>query len=95
MQYLVTMDNEAGPVWPPEDREDFAQRIIRPGFDVIERLKNEGKIVAGGLQVGRKTITFIAEAESNDALDEILHTIPWFWTTDTDVIPLSSWGTRR
>ena len=96
MQYLVQMEAANWvPLWPPEELGKFIEQVVDPGHNIMEQLKAEGKIVAGGLVVGRRNMTFIAEVATNDELDQLMSRIPWWRHTDTQVTALKSWGPRQ
>ncbi|MBI2935192.1 MAG: hypothetical protein HYY31_00030 [Chloroflexi bacterium] len=95
MQYLVTMEAiDPGQLVSHEQRAKFSKEVVAPGFEVVKRLKREGKILAGGLVVGARAITFITNVASNDELDQMLQSIPWWATTKTSIVPLKSWPPR-
>jgi hypothetical protein len=57
---------------------------------LIMKLEEDGKILAGGLPVGDRAFTFIAEAASNEELDRMLRNIPVWGLLQWEVTPLQS-----
>jgi hypothetical protein len=55
---------------------DILESIILPSFKQIVELEKRKKIVAGGLPVGDRSFVSIAEAKSNDELDQLLRKLP-------------------
>ena len=75
MQYLVV--GSGGPGFAsPEETVEVLERGILPTFDALMKLEEDGKILAGGLPVGDRALTFIAEAASHEELDRMLRNIP-------------------
>ena len=75
MKYLVVASGGPGFAYPEEALE-VLQSVILPSFKEILSLEKRKKIIAGGLPVGERTFVFIAEAKSNDELDQMLRKIP-------------------
>jgi hypothetical protein len=93
MRYLVVGSGGPGFASPEEAKEVLA-RIILPSFDQLINLENGKKILAGGLPVGDRTFVFIAEATSNDELDQMLRNLPMWGSLDWEVTPLQTFGGR-
>lgn len=92
MQYLVTMETvEQGQLISPQQRAQFREQVVLPGYQVMKQLRAEKKVLAGGHLVGRRGVTFIADVATNDQLHQLLESIPWYWTTKNEVTPLRSW----
>ena len=90
MQYLVMMETMEEKVpTAPQELAKHVERVIASQEAMIE-LKKAGKVLAGGVPVGRKAIIAIAEAESNDELSELLMRIPLHAISDVEVVPLAS-----
>ena len=90
MQYLVMMETMEEKVpTTPQELANHGERVIASQEVMIE-LKKGGKVLAGGVPVGRKAIVAIVEAESNDELSEVLMRIPLHSISDVDVVPLAS-----
>ena len=72
MRFLVQMELiELDP-----HRSARVERPMAPALLACARLERQGRIVAGGLCAGARRLTFIAEAASNDELDELLDDMP-------------------
>jgi len=90
VQYLVMMETMEEKVpTAPHELAKHVERVIASQEAMIE-LKKAGKVLAGGVPVGRKAIVAIAEAESNDELSELLMRIPLHAISDVEVVPLAS-----
>jgi Muconolactone delta-isomerase len=66
------------------------EKGILPSFDAVKKLEEDGKILAGGLPVGDRVFTFIAEATSHEELDRMLRNIPAWRVLQWEVTPLQS-----
>ena len=92
MKYLVT--GSEGPGFASrEEAIEVLERIL-PTFDALTKLEKERKIVAGGLPVGDRAFVFIAEAASNEELDQLLRSIPAWGVLRWHVTPLQSFAGR-
>jgi muconolactone delta-isomerase len=56
--------------------------------------KKEKKIIAGGVPVGDRAFVFIAEAKSNDELDQMLRRLPMWGRLDWEVTALQTFSGR-
>ena len=89
MQYLVTMEALEDKI--PTAGQDLVQhveQVIALG-EALVALRKEGKILAGGMAVGRKANVFIADVASNDELNQLLLGLPIFHIMEVDVTPLA------
>jgi hypothetical protein len=81
MKYLVVAS--AGPGFAsPEEALEVLQGTILPSFQQLIELEKRRKIIAGGLPVGERAFVFIAEAKSNDELDQMLRRLPMWGELD-------------
>jgi len=86
MKYLVI--GSGGPGFAnPEEAVSVLQEIILPSFDKLIGLEKKKKILAGGLPVGDRAFVFIAEASSNEELDQLLRELPMWGALDWEVTP--------
>ena len=93
MKYLVI--GSGGPGFAnPEEAVSMLQEIILPSFDKLIRLEKKKKILAGGLPVGDRAFVFIAEASSNEELDQLLRELPMWGALDWEVTPLQTFAGR-
>ena len=93
MKYLVVASGGPGFALPDEAL-DILQSAILPCFNEIISLEKRKKIIAGGLPVGERTLVFIAEAKSNDELDQMLRKIPMWGELDWEVTALQTFNGR-
>ena len=87
VRYLVATDANDPSGLPPFSAE-FLREVVLPSLEALVRLESEGKILSGGVRVGERAITFIAEAQSNRELDELLHDLPLWGISRMEVTPL-------
>jgi hypothetical protein len=93
VRYLVS--GSEGPGFAsPEEAIAVLEKGILPTFDALKKLEADKKIVAGGLPVGDRAFVFIAEAASNEELDQILRGIPAWGVLKWHVTPLQSFAGR-
>lgn len=93
MKYLVI--GSGGPGFgSQEEALEVLQSIILPSFKELIALEKSKKIIAGGLPVGDRAFIFIAEAKSNDELDQMLRKLPMWGTLDWEVTALQTFNGR-
>jgi len=93
MKYLVI--GTGGPGFTtPEDAVEILQDVVLPSFKRLIELQKRKKIVDGGLPVGERSFVFIAEAKSNDELDQMLRDLPMWGELDWEVTPLQTFSGR-
>ena len=93
MQYLVKATN--GPTFSsPEEAVQILEKSVLPSFSAFIELKSSGRILAGGLPVAGREMAFIAEADSNEDLDQMLRDIPLWPLLTWDITPLQSFEGR-
>ena len=54
------------------------------------KLEEEKKIIAGGVLVGKRTGVVIVEADSNEELDRLLTSLPFWGLMKVDVSPMQT-----
>jgi hypothetical protein len=93
MRYLVS--GNGGPSSPVnEDMVDLLEFSILPGFEALAKLEAENRIVGGGVPISERSVIFIIEAESNEALDQTLRALPFWPMLEWQVTPLVSFEGR-
>jgi hypothetical protein len=93
MKYLVV--GSQGPGWAtPEEAAQLLKEVVVPGLDALTKLETDKKILAGGVEIGDRAVTFIAEAASNEALDRMLREIPLWVRLKWRVTPIESFESR-
>jgi muconolactone delta-isomerase len=96
MQYLVTGDYvEPGPLLPPDQVAGMIRQLVLPSHDALTNLKAEGKFVAGGYSVGERAGAFIFDVDSNEELDALLQSLPYWGLIKLKVTPLEEVEGRR
>ncbi len=93
-QYLVT--GTGGPGWnSPEEGVGLLENVIIPALDLLARQAAEGTVIlAGGLPVGDRAVTFIIEAADNDEADRFVRSVPVWIGFEWTVTPLQSFRAR-
>ncbi len=93
MKYLVV--GSGGPGFAsPEETIPVLEKGIIPTFDALLKLEAEKKILAGGLPLGDRAFVFIADASSNEELDEMLRKLPAWGVLKWRVTALQSFAGR-
>jgi muconolactone delta-isomerase len=96
MKYLVELDHvNSGEPFTAETSRAFIEGTILPTLARAEQLVKEGRILAGGPAAGRIALRFVAEAETNEQLDQLISSIPLWSVADTRVTPLIEFSDRR
>ena len=89
MKYLVIGSGGPGFAFP-EEAIKVLEEIVLPSFDQLIGLEKKKKILAGGLPVGERAIVFIAEASSNEELDQMLRKLPLWGSLEWEVSALQT-----
>jgi Muconolactone delta-isomerase len=93
MKYLVI--GSGGPGFAsPGEAVRVLEEIVLPSFDNLIGLEKKKKILAGGLPVGDRSFVFIAEASSNEELDQLLRGLPMWGSLDWEVTALQTFAGR-
>ncbi len=93
MKYLVVASGGPG-FASQEEAVEALQSIILPSFNMLIELEKRGIIIVGGLPVGDRAFVFIAEAKSNDELDQMLRKIPMWGELEWEVTALQTFKGR-
>ena len=96
MQYLVTGEFiDPGPLLPPDQLAGMIRQAVIPSHDALINLKSEGKLIAGGYAVGERAAAFIFEVASNEELDSLLQSLPYWGLVKMKATPLQDVEGRR
>jgi len=90
MRYLVTTDQFSGPLPSPDQMGPLIERVAS-SLEKLNQLLRDGKIVAGGIPAGQKKLVFIVEADSNDEVTDLVHSLPMWLAHKWKITPLESW----
>jgi muconolactone delta-isomerase len=95
MQYLIQMNiiPQARPA-SSEEGQVFFRNYIHPTLRRCQKLKDDGKILAGGPMSGTIGIALIIETGTVKELDELLTSLPVWTRMETTVIPLTTFADR-
>lgn len=79
MRYLVTAEFiDPGSLIPPQQFGHVVEDAVVPSLETIAKLEEEKKILAAGVLAGARAGVMIVEAASNEELNELLQSLP-FW----------------
>lgn len=93
--YLVMGDYvEPGPLLPPQQVVQMVENAVLPSFEMMHKLAEQKKIVAGGLVSGARSGAFIVEAASNIEVTRMLMELPFWGIVEWKVMPLESFRER-
>jgi hypothetical protein len=93
--YLVTGKYvEPGPLLPPEGVVQMVENAVLPSFEMLAKLADEKKVLAGGLVTGAREGVFIVEAASNLEVSRTLMGLPFWGLVEWNVTPLESFRER-
>jgi len=93
MKYLVEMTtvesrlDQGNPV-------EIIEGQVFPTFDSLMEMESQGKIM-GGVEVGSRKLTFIANVANNEEMDELIKSFPVWMLVKTKVTPLNDFGARK
>jgi muconolactone delta-isomerase len=95
MQYLVQMNlaSNSRPTTPQEETT-FIQGYIFPSLEMLKKLQEEKKILAGGPISGAIGIALILQADSAQEIDELVESLPVWPLMETAVTPLTTFDSR-
>lgn len=95
MKYYVKGEYiDAGSLLPPQQLVQVYETTILPSLEAIAKLEEEGKIIVAGTLTGGRAGVFIVEAESNEAVSELLISLPFWGLVKWEVLPLDSFKNR-
>lgn len=89
MQYLVTATHGPG-LSDPQQAVEVLENLILPGFEMLMKLEAQKKILAGGIPVAGREFVFVMDAPSNEELDRLLRSVPFWGVFQWNVTPLES-----
>ena len=93
MLFLVRTDSFPG-LGPEIDLEKLgplAEHEVIPSLETLIKLRNEGKILAGGTPAGDRAHVFIVDAASNEEVTGLIQALPFWGRHKWQVTPLESW----
>ncbi len=94
MEYLVEM-TEGTFTKTPEEGIAFIEIYVLPTLALAKKLKEEKKIISGGVIAGKIGFAFIIEAATAQEIDGILEGLPIWPRMVTTVTPLNTFEGRE
>src|SRR5262249_15803531 len=89
MQYLVQMKLASHPS-TAEASHVLAEQSIVPTLELLKKLQEQKRIVAGGPMSGTIAIALVVDVESVQQLDDMLASLPAWPRMETRVTPLNT-----
>ena len=94
MKYLVIGDYiDPGPLLPPAQAGQMLENVVLPSMDMLSKWEADHKIL-GGICVGERRGVFVVEAESNEEVDKMLESLPFWGLLKWNVTALNSFASR-
>ncbi len=87
MKYLVTIESIETGLLPPQQMANLMERAILPSIEAVVELEEEKKVLPGGVHVGKRAGVMIIEADSNEELDQLLTSLPFWGLMKVEVSP--------
>lgn len=72
----------------------FSERFVLPTLEACQKLRETGRILAGGTALAAVGFTFIARAESPQELEDMVAGLPLWARAQTRVVPLGTFESR-
>ncbi len=93
--YLVEMTfTPFGSVPSPAELVAFSERMVLPTLEACQKLREAGRIVAGGTALAAVGFAFIARADSPQELEDMVTSLPLWGRAQTRVVPLGTFESR-
>lgn len=94
MRYLISGEGIDVGLLPPQQFAQYMEQMVIPSHEALAKLEAEKKILAGGIFVGARGGVALVEAESNEEVDRLLMSLPFWSMVKWTVTPLHSFGSR-
>lgn len=78
----------------PQQLAPVAEYQGVPTLEACIELREQGKILGGGIVAGGRSYIFMADVPNNDELDQMLQSIPAWLITKAVVVPLQTFENR-
>ena len=94
MKYLVIGEFiDPGPMASPQQMVPMFENAILPSLDMLAKWEAEKKI-SGGIYVGARAGVFVVEAETNEEVDKLVQSLPFWGLLKWTVSPLNTFAGR-
>ena len=94
MKYLVVGDFiDPGPMMAPPQVVQMFEKAILPSLDMLAKWEADKKIT-GGIYVGDRKGVFVVEAESNEEVDKMIQSLPFWGLLKWNVSALNTFAAR-
>lgn len=94
MRYLISAEGIDVGLLPPQQFAQYLEQMVIPSHEALTKLEAEKKILAGGVLVGARGGVALVEAESNEEVDRLLMSLPFWSMVKWTVTPLNSFRSR-
>ncbi len=90
MRFQVTIDGSDMAVGrPPQQLAQVVERMVVPSLEQLAQWEQEGRIHGGGYTAARGGV-FIMDADSNEEVEQLLTSLPYWGLVNVEVKPLIS-----
>ena len=94
MKYLVIGEFiDRGQMMSPKETQEMANQVIFPSLDRLAKWDAENKI-SGGVYLAERKGVFLVEASSNEEVDKMILSLPFWGLLKWEVYPLNSYADR-
>ena len=94
MKYLVIGEFiDPGPLIAPPQVVQMLEQAVLPSLDMLAKWESEKKIT-GGIYVGDRKGVFVVEAESNEEVDKMIQSLPFWGLLKWNVSALNTFAGR-
>ena len=94
MKYLVIGEFiDPGPMMAPPQFAQMLEHSILPSLDMLAKWEADKKIM-GGVYVGARKGVFVVEAESNEEVDKMIQSLPFWGLLKWNVSALNTFAAR-
>jgi hypothetical protein len=74
----------------PKQMAAFAELVLIPSLEMIQKWEEEGLILAGGIRAGGHECVYIVDVASNEQLSDYLQSMPGWTFSHIETAPLES-----
>ena len=94
-EYLVEMSfTPFNSPLSPQEVAAFTERFVLPTLEACQKLKEAGRIIAGGTALAAVGFTIIARVDSPQELEDMVAGLPLWFRAQTRIVPLGTFESR-